>query len=91
MARSAAKSRLSATGKPLDQPDRYVCRSQQQRLGIVGHLAPVEPRHHCAPPTGAQPNRSRYTLSASGRLLNLRQTIGETRFSQIPSPMHLPD
>src|SRR3974390_389706 len=38
------------------------------------------------PSTRANPNRSAYTLSASGLPLILRQTVATTRFSQKQSP-----
>jgi hypothetical protein len=36
-------------GKPLDQSDRAIRRSQQQGPRIRGHPAAVKPRHHRAP------------------------------------------
>jgi len=49
-------------GKPIDQPDRPVRRSQQQRSSIRGHLAAVKSCHHRAPRDGCKSKQIRPTL-----------------------------
>jgi hypothetical protein len=49
-------------GKPLDHSDRPIRRPQQQRPGIRGHPAAVEPRHHRAPFDGCKSKPIRATL-----------------------------
>jgi hypothetical protein len=73
--------------KPLDQSDRPVRRPQQQGPGIRGHPTAVK-----MPPPPRAVRRvqirtdPRYTLSASGVPLTLRQTVVTARFSQIQDP-----
>jgi hypothetical protein len=77
-------------GKPFDQSDRPVRPLSSKAPASEVILAAVKPgpqRH--APRRVESRIGPRYTLSASGLPLALRQTVGPTRFSQIPGPMHL--
>ena len=51
-----------AVGKPRDQPDRPVGGAEQQRPGIRGHPAAVEPGHHRAPFDACKAKQIRATL-----------------------------
>ena len=74
-------------GKPLDQPDRPIRRPQQQGTRIRGDLAAVKPGHHRTPLNACKTEQIRATLCMHRvSPLALRQTVGPTRFSQIPEP-----
>jgi len=49
-------------GKPLDQRDRPIRRSEQQRTRIRGDLATIKPRHYCAAIDGCKSKQIRATL-----------------------------
>jgi hypothetical protein len=81
-------------GKPLNQADRPVGRSQQQRTRVRGHPAAVKPGHHGTPFDGCKTKQIRATLCLHrvspwpgfAQLGALRQIVGTTRFSQIRDP-----
>ena len=49
-------------GKPINQPDHPVRRSQQQGSGIRGHPAAIKSRHHPAALDGCKSKQIRATL-----------------------------
>ena len=62
-----------AGGEPVDQPDRPLARTQQQRPGIRGHRPASKIGCHATPFHGCKKHQSSgYTLSASGLLLQPR-------------------
>ena len=74
-------------GKPIDQSDRTIRRTQQQGTGIRGDLAAVERRDHRASFDACKTEQIRATLRLHrGSPSVLRQTVATTRFSQIRGP-----
>ena len=78
-----------ARGKAIDQPDRPVGRSQQQRPGVRRDRAAIKSRHNPRVLRRVQTRtvpRSAYTLSASGRSSNHSKVVAAQQLSLIRSP-----
>ncbi len=78
-------------GKPVDQPDRAIRRSQQQGAGIGSDLAAVKRRHHCAPFDACKTEQIRATLCPQRVSPWPRdKPLLQHDFLRSRAPMHLP-
>lgn len=80
-----------AAGEPLNQPNRLVSGTEQQRSGIRGHCAAVEGSHDPATLHRSKAERRRATICRHrGTPLHQVKSLSQNDFPRSRAPMHLP-
>jgi len=80
-----------APGKPLDQSDRPLGRSQQQAAGVRGDLPAVKRGHHQPPLDACKTQQIRATLCRHrGTFWTRDKPLPKHDFLRVRAPMHLP-
>ena len=82
---------LEAGGEPCDQTDRPIGRPEQQRAGVRGGVAAVEPGDHLPAFHRCKTEQVAATLCRHrGAPLHRAMSLSQNNYDRFRAPMHLP-